>query len=224
MKKTILTSVFTIVIALTSFAQGVYTIDTSSERLYMSSDASKAIDAYGTPYVDENFLPVRISGYDNQLFTGRYNANNGEMEINLGTKVIALDVSKGYEVMFTQNNKIYRTYNFSTPSGIAKRGFLNVVSSSDSYELLKQEIVKYYEKQPAATSYQQDKPAKFVEEDPNYYLKKGNVIKVFPTKKKDLLKAYPKDAKKIKGFMKENKISLKDEADLIKLSGFLATL
>lgn len=224
MKRTILTSVCVAVLGLMSYGQGATSIDVATEKLYMSSDASRPIDAFGSPYVNENFTPVKVKGFDNQIFTGRYNANNGEMEINLGTKIIALDLSKGYEVNFTQNNKTYKTYNYSTPDGIAKRGFLNVLISSDAYELLEEEIVKYYDKVPAATSYQQDKPAKFIEEDSNYYLKKGVVIRPLPTKKKNLLKAYPKDAKKIKTFMKDKKISLKKEEDLIQLAGFLATL
>lgn len=223
MKKIFFKSASALLFCLALNAQNT-TLDVASEQLYMSSEASKTISAYGSPYVDENFLPVRVKGFDNQIFTGRYNANNGEMEINLGTKIIALDTSKGYEVMFTQNNKTYKTYNYSTPNGVAKRGFLNVLSSSESYELLEQEIVKYYEKVPATTSYQRDKPAKFIEENSNYYLKKGSVIRVLPTKKKDLLKTYPKDAKQIKSFMKDKKISLNKEEDLVKLAGFLATL
>ena len=224
MKKTILTTFCLAVFGLLSYGQGATSIDIATEQLYMSSDASRAVDAVGSPYVDKNFLPVRVKGYDGQIFTGRYNAYNGEMEINLGTKIIALDTSKDYEVMYTQSNKIYRTYNYSTPNGISKRGFLNVVNESAENALLKSEIIKYYDKVPAATSYQTDKPAKFVQESDEYYIAKGKVITPLPRKKKDLLKAYPKDAKKIKSYLKENKISLKKEQDLIRLAEYLTTL
>lgn len=224
MKKLILS--LALVFSISSFlhAQGRVGIDIATEQLYMSSDVSKPIDAYGSPYINENFLPVKVKGFDDQLFTGRYNAYNGEMEINLGTKIIALDNNLSYEVMYTQNNKIYRTYNYITPSGIAKRGFLNVVQQMTDYAVLKQEVVKFYDKVPAATSYQRDKPAKFVESAPNYYFEKGGVVKPVPTKKKDLLKAYPQNAKALKSYLKENKISLKDESDIVKLAGYLATL
>ncbi|SHG67892.1 hypothetical protein [Winogradskyella jejuensis] len=224
MRKSILTSLCIAVFSLFTYGQGLTSIDVASEKLYMSSDVSKPVNALGSPYVNKNFLPVKVKGYDDKLFTGRFNAYNGEMEINLGTKIIALDKNKPYEVIYTQNNKIYRTYNYSTPSGIAKNGFLNVVSETEGYAFLKEELIKYYDKVPAATSYQQDKPAKFKEESPNYYLKKANVIRPFPTKKKDLLKSYPKDAKKIKSFLKEENISLKKEEDLVKLARYLASL
>ncbi|ARV09438.1 hypothetical protein BTO05_07220 [Winogradskyella sp. PC-19] len=224
MKKTILASLCLGLFGILSYGQGSTSIDVATEKLYMSSDASRPIDAVGSPYVDKNFLPVKVKGFDGQIFTGRYNAYNGEMEINLGTKIIALDSSKDYEVMYTQNNKIYRTFNYSTPNGISKRGFLNVVHENGDNLLLKSEVIKYYDKVPAATSYQTDKPAKFVKEGDVFYLKKGSVITPLPTRKKDLLKAYPKNAKKIKTYLKENKISLKKERDLIRLASYLATL
>jgi hypothetical protein len=224
MKKTILTSFLLSLFSILSFCQGSNSIDIATEKLYMSSDASRPVDAVGSPYVNKNFLPVRVKGYDDQIFTGRYNAYNGEMEINLGTKIIALDTSKDYQVMYTQNNKIYKTYNYSSPNGISKRGFLTVVNQNGDNALLKSEIIKYYDKVPAATSYQTDKPAKFVQESDEYYIAKGKVITPLPTRKKDLLKAYNKDAKKIKTYLKENKISLKKEKDLIKLAGYITTL
>jgi len=224
MKKTIINSLCVGLLSLISYGQGITSIDVSTEKLYMSSDTSRPIDALGSPYINENFLPLKVKGYDNQIFTGRYNAYNGEMEVNLGTKVIALDKSQPYEVIFTQTNKIYRTYTYSTSSGISKNGFLNVVNSGENFELLKEETIKYYDKVPAATSYQQDKPAKFVEEDPNFYIKKGETVKPLPSRKKDLLRAYSKDAKKIKAYLKSEKISLKDENDLSKLAQFLVTL
>ncbi|RZN84793.1 MAG: hypothetical protein EVB11_01705 [Winogradskyella sp.] len=224
MKKTILTSLCLILFAFTIYSQGQSSIDIATEKLLMSSDVSQPVDALGSPYVDEKFSPVKVKGYDNVVYTARFNAYNGEMEVNLGTKIIALDKNLDYQVMFTQNNKIYRTFKFSTPSGVAKSGFLNVVNETPSFALLKEEIIKYYDKVPAATSYQQDKPAKFSKEDSNFYIKKGNVIRPFPTRKKDLLKAYPKNAKKIKAFLKEKRVSLKKEKDLITVATFLAQL
>ena len=222
MKKSIL-SLFTFLFIQTiSFGQ-VTQIDLGSERLLNSSRASDPVEALGSPYVDENFLPVKIKGY-NQLFTGRYNAYNGEMEIDLGTKIIALDKNNDYELMYTQNNKIYKTYRFISPSGISKKRFLNVILENEKFTLLKEEIIKYQEKIPAANSYSKDQPAKFEKSKNNYYLKQGKSITYISTKKKDLLKTYPENAKKLKSYLKENKISLKKESDMIKLAGFLADL
>ncbi|RNC84295.1 MAG: hypothetical protein ED556_12655 [Winogradskyella sp.] len=223
-KKTFLTGLSTLLITIFSFSQGLTSIDVSTEKLYMSSDVSKPIDALGSPYINENFLPVKIKGYDNVLYTGRYNAYNGEMEINLGTKIIALDKTQPYEVTFTQNNKNYKTFNFISKTGVAKSGFLNVIDSATTHSLLKEETIRFVDKVPAATSYQRDKPAKFIANESNYYLKVGDKITPVPTRKKDLLKSYAKDAKKIKSYLKDNKVSLKKEEDIKKLALYLASL
>nr|WP_321242975.1 hypothetical protein [uncultured Psychroserpens sp.] len=223
MKKISLT-IISLITILFSYSQGITSIDIASERLIMSSDAKRTANAVGSPYINENFSPLRVKGYDNQLFTGRFNAYNGEFEVNIGTKIIALDKSKQYEVMFTQTNKIYRTYSYNTKSGISKKGFLTLVNETEKSALLKEEIIKYYELVPAATSYQQDKPAKFNREDDNYYLKIGDNITYFPTKKKDILKAFPKNAKAIKNYIKKNKLSTKEESDLIKIGDFISSL
>lgn len=223
MTKRKITTLALVIFSIAMYSQRV-TLDFAEMVLNRSSEASKAVDAIGSPYINENFLPLKIKGYEETLYTGRFNAYNGEMEINVGEKVIALDKNLDYQIVFTQNNDIYKTYKYSTPTGISKSGFLKVISKSSSYSLLKEEIIKYYDKVRATTSYQQDKPAKFVNETSNYYLKKGNVIRPFPTKKKDLLKAYSKNEKKVKSFLKENKISFKKEEDLVKVAGFLASL
>lgn len=224
MKKIIFTSICSAFFGLICFAQGATSIDVATEKLYMSSEVSKPVEALGSPYVNKKFSPVKVEGFDDQVFTGRFNAYNGEMEINLGTKIIALDNSKDYSVVYTQDNKVYKIFNYSTAQGESKRGFLNIVSQKPDYSLLKEEIIKYQDKVKAATSYQSDKPAKFIKGSAVYYIKKTNVIRAFPTRKKDLLKAYAKDAKEVKSFLKKEKISFKKEKDLIKLAGFLSAL
>jgi hypothetical protein len=206
------------------FSQGSTSIDIATEKLRMSSDASKAISAQGSPYVDKNFLPLKVTGYPNQLFTGRFNAYNGEMEVNLGTKIIALDKRKDYRVTFTQTNKIYRTFSYETEKGISRNGFLAIVNETDSFSVLKEEKIKYYEREEPVSSYQQPKPAKFKKENDIYYLKKGNKVTHLPTKRRSILKAYPKHAKAIKSFIKENKLSASKEADLIRIAQHISTL
>ena len=51
----------------------------------------------------------------------------------------------------------------------------------------------------------------------------GNIVEM-PTKKKELLKMFPNKEKEIEEFLKSNKISFKDEKDLIVLVNYLDTL
>jgi hypothetical protein len=206
-----------------SFSQSV-NIDIAREQLLMSKDISIPIAAEGSPYIDKGFSPAKVSGYDDILYTGRFNAYNGEMEINLGEKVIALAKDKPYEVTFTQNNKVYRTYRYNSESGVSKDAFLVVVKATEQFELLKKEVITYHDKVFATTSYQQDKPANFKREDDIYFLNRNKVITYLPSRSKDFIKAFPQNAKAIKTFIKKNKLSTKNEADLIEIVNHIVSL
>lgn len=213
-------------VTLKGFSQNV-NVDIASERGLMSKTLSPKISAQGSPYIDENYQPVKIPSFDNKVYMGRYNAYNGEMEIKVKQDVvIALDINSAeYEVVFLNQGKTYKTFNYTTERGITMKGFLVVVNEGENATLLKAERIKYYDKVPAASSYQQDKPAKFRKESDVFYIKtKTDIVQHLPTKKKDLLKAYPKHSKAIKAYLKENKIKLSREEDLIKVVEYLGSI
>ncbi|MBT8323721.1 MAG: hypothetical protein HKN99_04200 [Winogradskyella sp.] len=213
-----------LIITSLGFTQTVY-VDVATERGLMSKSVSAKVNASGSPYIEEDFKPVRIKGYDNQIYSGRYNGYNGEMEINLGgDKLIALDTNAEVEVIFTTTNKVYKTFSYETDRGYTKRGFLAVVDEGENYSLLKEEIIKYYEGEKATSSYERDKPAKFRREDDKYYLSANGETKFLPQREKDLLKAFPKNSKAIKGYIKSNKLKTKKEEDLTKVAAYIATL
>lgn len=222
MKKTLFA--FAILSALTTISTA-QNVDLATERGLMSKNISTKINAVGTPYVNEKYEPLKIKGFSDKVYSGRFNAYNGEMEVKLNEgNIIALDVKGNYEVNFVNSKKVYRTFSYESYTGLSRKGFLVVIGENEKFSLLKKEWIKYYEKVEAASSYQPDKPAKFRREDDRYYLKLGNAIKPFPSKKKDLLKAYPKHSKKIKSYIKENKLSTKKEKDLLKIAEYVSTL
>ncbi|MFP4844155.1 hypothetical protein [Winogradskyella sp. PE311] len=206
------------------FAQNV-NVDIASERGLMSKSASKKIIADGSPYISEAFSTIKIAQFKDQVFTGRYNAYNDEMEVRLPDgKIVALDNKADYSVTFTGENKTYKTASYITDNGTAKNGFLVVINSSDKYAVLKREYIKYYDKVPAVSSYQQDKAASFKREDDSYYAEINGKITPISQKKKTFLKAFPEQAGDLKTFIKKNKINLKKEADLMKTIKYLSTL
>ena len=200
-------------------------VDIATERNLMSKNVSNKVNADGSPYINDNFASIRITQYKDRLFNARYNAYNGEMEVRIeDNKVIALDNNSDYEVIFTSDNKTYRTVNYVTDQDYAKKGFLVVISENDKYSLFKEEKIKFLQKVKATTSYQQDKPAKFQREDDRFYLKINDETTYVPQKKKDLLEAFPEHAKDLKSYMKKNKLNPKNEDELIKIVEYLSTL
>ena len=183
-----------------------------------------ATGAIGSAYIDDNYLPIKIKGYDGQSFTARYNAFNAKMEVTVTDKVIALDNRRDFEVTFLRDNKIYRTYNFETPEGYNKAQFLVVVNEGENYALLKQERIRFQDKVPASTPYASDQPAKFLRQPDRYYAKIGDNISFIPKGKKGIYKAFPEHAKALKTHIKKEKLSTKDENDLGRILAFISTL
>lgn len=210
-----------------NFSQGI-NVDLATEIGFIPKSVSSSnTKAVGSPYVEENYQSVRIKNYESKIYSGRYNAYLSEMEILLGEgrEPIALDIANNdYEVIFINENKTYKSCTYITERGVTKRGFLVVVSNENGNELLKEENIKYYDKVPATSSYDKDKPAKFKREDDIYYINVKNNIFYLPSKTKDISKLFPDSSKEIEDFIKKNKIKTKREEDLIKLANFIGTL
>ena len=197
----------------------------ASRSIITTIDVSPSIKALGSPYIDENFSPLRMAKFNDKIYSGRFNAFNGEMEVTIETnKIIALDNRIDYEVIFTSKNKTYRSIDYITEDGNSKRGFLVVLFKNEDYALFKEESVKYREEIKAKTSYERDKPAEYTRNGDNYYTKLGDAITYLPTKKKNFLKLFPKEASKLNSYMKNNKLNPRNEADLILLIKYLTTI
>jgi hypothetical protein len=220
---------FILILILIPFLGQAQQLDFPSEVGFSPKNIPRAMpNVMGSPYINEDYQQVRINGADNKIYSGRYNAYINEMEILVaaGRDPIALDISNNeYEVFFINENKLYKTFNYESNRGITKRGFLVVMSEENDVVVLKEEIVKYYDKVAASSSYDQDKPAKFRKEDDNYYikLKSGRVV-YLPSKDKDIAKAFPEHSKEIMTFVKKNKLKTKKEEDLIKVANFIGSL
>ena len=224
-KHHIINSIFLLGLFYFSFSQnisgGSNQLDFIRESLRINNLSKDKIDAKGSPYINENFMTVRIKGYVGKTFSGRFNAFNGQMEINNGTDIIALNNNKPYEVTFTEDGLLYCNYEYKDRNDVLKNGFLVVVSESGNVALLKQERVKYYKKVVARTPYDSSRPARFKRENDLYYYKKEDKIIHLPTKKKELYKLFPQKAKDLKKFMKDNKLSLTEESGLTQLVNYL---
>ena len=197
-------------------------VDLTTERSLMSKSLSSKIEAQGSPYIQKGFEAVKISGFENQNYVARFNAYSGEMEVKIGPEsIIALDPEGSYDVIFKKEAKRYRPFTYYTPNGNQKRGYLVLLKETDNFVFLKREVVQFYDKVKANSSYQNDKPAKFQREDDEYYLFTADTVTYFPTNKKELAKAFPKQANGIKSLVKSEKLSYKKEADLIKIAEFI---
>ncbi len=201
------------------------TVDATRDLTLLKSlmNPSPKVDAEGSPYINEAFLPIKITLFKSKIFGARYNAYNGEMEVIIDKDESPIVLNKDnepYEVTFTTLNKTY-TYLEKTE----KTDFFVIVNNLKNITLLKKEQVKFIAESKAKSSYQQGTPAKFKRLDDKYYIiindKKAQII---PKKSKDLVKFFPESSKEILNYIKSNKIKISKENDLIKLTTYLNTL
>lgn len=182
----------------------------------------------GTPYIIEQFQPITISGQSDKVFQGRYNGFNGDMEV--------LDVKKGvvfvlnrlmtnYDVNFTGQRKIYRSYKFRSDEGSIDHGFFVTLVSDDDVSLLKKENVKFLKEVKAISTLDKARDAQYKPGKDQYFIKiKDTPAIEFSIKKKEINSRFPEKAKDIQRFIKSEKIKFSKEVDLITLVNYINTL
>jgi len=191
----------------------------------MARDVASLPTAEGSPFIQNDFEPVKVNKFEGKIFNAKYNAFNGEMQVQTADKLIALDVSDDYKITFMQKGKVYETVTYTNKEGDKTRGFLVKLSGDDNFNLYKKETIIFREKVAARTSYDKEKPAKFMRDKDEYYISVQNEpVSYLPLRKKDLLKEYSSHEKDVKSFIKKNKISMSKEEDLKKLAKYLGTL
>ena len=181
-------------------------------------------NAKGSPFINETFEVLKFKKFGNKVFSGRYDANLGEMQIRRENDTIALNANENFEITFVSSNKTYKTLSYIDNDGISKRGFLVVLNETDSIAVLKEEVIKFHEEKPSTNGYDKSKPAEYKRVKDNYYYKIGEHVSVLPQKRKEFTKLFPEHSKKLEVFIKKNKISLKKEDELISLFKHIGTL
>lgn len=200
-------------------------IDLTSETQYIRTPIGANTEAQGTPYINKEFMPVKITQINDKIYSARYNAYNGEMEVLVDdNKIIALNNDEDFEILFTLEEKKYRTETYFSENKQVEKGFLVVIFENENYTLYKEERIKYYDKVKANSSYQEDKPARYELTSDNFYIKSNNEINYLPINKRAFLSFFTDKEKKLRKYMKEQKLNPKNEKELIKLIQYLSTL
>lgn len=208
-----------------SFSQTIGRYDLSSNMLMDLGRASNtnSKNITGTQFFNETYLPSKVSGYENEIISLRYNAAQDEMEFQKGGQSYYIPKTQNMTVTQLLNNKMYE-YTDYTDKEDKISGYLVVINKEGQYFLYKREQIKYIPAKEAYNSYDRERPAEYRKVDDTYFIKIGDTIENFPKNKKELLKKFPNKSSEISDFLKKNKISFSVEDDLIKLVRFLNSL
>ncbi len=187
------------------------------------SEKKKGVEEIlGSPYLTEDFIKSKV--YFGEEFIGdffvRYNALNSEIEIkesNLPEEnPKRLLANQDLRVKYGQRELLFTTY--INKKDETKNGYLSIISKGDKYTLYHRLAVKYSEGKAAANSMVNAIPSRYAHFVEYYYLKNGiDRIDQLQQKKGALLKILDKELKEdVSKFLKEEKIDLNKEEDLIK--------
>lgn len=212
----------------TLFAQQppVISSESGSIRILTFNSVNKSESKIeGSPYYQEKFLKAYVSSLDTVMDI-RYNVANDEMEVEYNGNVGQIVKNDSLIIKFQHTNKTYQ-YLFYSYKDEIERGYLIPSTSNKNVNFFIKENIKLIPFSEGTLSYGQKtegRPAYYKKDDSIYFLQYSNSIKEMPSKKKELLKMFPNNEKEIETFLKTNKISFKDEEDLILLVNYLDTL
>lgn len=177
-------------------------------------------DTIGTPYLFEEFQLGSIFVYDEETVNNiaiKYNAYNDVFFIKPSLNspnTEAQGITKSIDLKIKLGDKFF----VALPS-MDKRGdlqYYEVLSSGKKGKLLKKNSKLYKERIEATTSLTRDVPATFKDQTTYYFQHKNGDFSELPTSKKKFIAVFEVDKKKVTAIIKENKLNIKNELDLIK--------
>lgn len=173
----------------------------------------------GTPYYDVEFNSANIAPMDKVYFV-RYNAALDDMEVIQSNDTLIMNKNnKNYIIKQNKGNITYKILEYDD-SKDDKLGYYVQLTEGTNVTLYRKDRKKFVEVKKAAyggnlggTS------AEFKEQKSEFYMElnaSGNAIKISKSKK-EFLSLFPGKEDAIEKYIKQNKIKLNREDDLIKL-------
>lgn len=174
----------------------------------------------GSPYISEDFIATKV---EDSIYLMRYNAYADVFEQyeTVGGHVVPFAASSGAKFEVPSLKKTYQFLNYKEKNTV-KQGYLVLLYESDDLKLYKKEKINFNRGKAPRTSYDRAFPDEFERQrDVFYYQINQTGIVELPRKKSQFLNLFDERKGEINSFMKENKISLREENDLIRLFRFI---
>lgn len=187
----------------------------------------KLDEIQGSAYTTDNFLPGRLFYKDEFQTTVfyRYNAYAEEIEVKdvdvPGAPVRGLTRDKAVNLI-TTDGKIFSFTTFIDKKGLTQNGYLTKLVDG-KYSLYKRFDVKYTQGQKAMNSFVKATPPRF-SKFTEYYLELDGRKRIdeLELSNRKLLKLVDPDKKEaLKAYLKENKIKINKERDVLEVLTFL---
>ena len=217
---------FTLLLCFQGYAQnqltdniyGVYYVPSLYTKLYESDE--------GSPYLNPRFTPAKIND-SNKTYLVRINAHKETAEVWVSEdRVIELSNERKNSIALSDgSDKNYEAARYVKPKGNYGNAFFQSVEKNDKYSLFLKERIKYFKKEKAE-GYKAEKPARFEKIKPYYYLRVGadekKALVHLPSSTNKFVQVFAKSRHKaLKGYIKQEKLNLASEDDLIKVLDYI---
>ncbi len=168
-------------------------------------------DLEGSPYLKESFQQgmVHIENKEPYAVLLRYNAYQDEMQIQDGNGITSL-FPRDY-IWVELGGETFRIVDYQTKSGISKGYFIEL--NQGSTRLLKRYEKVFREAEAASSSYTQAKPPRFDDRTSYYLIGDSSPAREISLRKKDILEFL--DSEKAESYIKEKKLKLKSEQEVV---------
>lgn len=175
----------------------------------------------GSPYIYDAMLPAKVNNFKD-IVSARYDAYKDLVTVQISkTKNFYLEKRIGNKIKFSKTNDEYRVFYDEKE----RASFFKVMKATDKFSLLKKQEIKLTGGEKPKNTYDEYKAPAFKRAKDKLYLSldNSNAMKV-PTSKKKFYKLFAGNSSKIKEFVKKNKLSIKNEKDLLKALEYYASL
>jgi hypothetical protein len=226
---------FLIMIGNFSFAQTLGGTDQNLAPIFFNGSVMQANKEYratffkdieGTPYIYKNFVPSEIEGVKSKMNL-RYNAFDDVVEVEKApNEIYTVSKEPTYGVIYMNyDRKKLRLVTIVDKKNENVLIYAFELMNNNKLALLRRDKIDFKEGKVAKTSFELNSKPQFTSIKSTYLLEqKDRTIIEFPSSKSKLLALYPSHANDIKSYLKDNKIDLSDESDMIKTTHFLSTL
>lgn len=232
MKKLLITAVM-VLGSLLGFSQAqnnqydIYarTIDINQKSLAFGLTEAQFDAIKDEAYANTNFINGNIYQEDQLIKSGvpmRYNAFADEIEIKKNSTDVdygALIKDPDIFVKVGKNLYVFIPFEGSNEKG----GYFNVLSDGKNYDLYKKTTATFQEAKKAATTYAKATPPSFSKNVTYYLVEDGRFLEM-PKSKSRILKMMNSKKKEINSYVKENKLNIDNEGDLIQLVSYFDSL
>lgn len=187
------------------------------------------LNTVGSVYIDEKFVPCTVYYEDEVVgdFYYRHNAFNDEVEIKdtqlPDEKESSLQTLKELRLVEKRDNDVLSLNAYRNKEGAVRNGYLYLIKEGEKYNLYTKNNVKFTEGTQPVNSLVRPTPNKFSHFTEFYYkTKDGKVANYISHRQGDFLDDFSKDLREpVKDYIKEEKINLKKQEDLVNLFTYL---